>query len=479
MKNVKIFFIFLMFSFGEMTANICNSCPAESSHTFMFPRPITQNISTTNALTHKFIDTKTGKYKSVAQLTGAYQQSVHMEGISQYFLFPGKSQLLVTGDDVLSDFYSRNIRAEFLGLPSTFQGSFTVNPQQRQGAVFIDFNQDISTWYDNPLMEGSWVTLTLPIVYVENNIQLSEFNVNGNGSTYPNTIAQALSQPMYLYAKMCGQNSITQLADLTVRLGRTFLDNKYNVAAMYTNLVFPSGNKQNPAYIFSPVAGTDGHFGYGGGTRFQIRLNQDPTNFGLVLFLDLDAVFYARNTEKRTYDLLNKPYSRYLPLVTPNSTETIPATNVFSLKTQVHPFTFADFSSGVRFITPHMELEICYGIWGRGPEQMILRCRFPQNYGIAGTADPVTGIIGTASQSNIGYLAPNDSEFVALTINDLDLDSGASRSAFNHKFQIAVGFWHRGKLAEFYCDAGTYYDIPMKNSALNLIGAFFKLGASF
>ncbi|MFI5332996.1 MAG: hypothetical protein ACHQVS_02755, partial [Candidatus Babeliales bacterium] len=436
-------------------------------------------VSTTNATTHRFIDYKSGKLKAVAQVTGAYQQSVHMEGISQYFLFPGKSQLLVTGDDVTSDFYTRNIRAEFIGLPSTFQGSFTVNPQQRQEAAFIDFNQDISAYWDHELMEGSWVTVSIPVVHVENNIQLSEFNVNGNGTAYPNTIAQAFSQPTYLYAKICGKNSITQLADLTIRLGRTFLNSKHNVAAMYTNLVFPSGNKQNPSYIFSPVAGTDGHFGYGGGTRFQIRLNQDPTNFGLVLFLDLDAVFYARNTQKRTYDLIDKPYSRYLPLIKPNSTETIPATNVLTLKTQVHPFTFADFSCGFRFITAHAELELCYGIWGRGPEQMNLRCNFPQNYGIAGTFDPTTGFIGTSSQTNIGFLAPNDPEFVALTINDLDLDSGAGRSAFNNKFQIAVGFWHKGKLAEIFCAAGTYYDVPMKNSALNLIGAFLKLGASF
>lgn len=447
----------------------------------MFPRPLTQNLSMTNAFTHSLIDTKVGKNRAVAWLTGAYQQSVHMEGISQYFLFPGLSQLQVAGDGVPSLTYSRDIRAEFIGLPTTFQGSFTVNPQQRQAGVFIDFNQDVGAWFNHDLTEGTWVNVTFPIIYVENNLQLSEFNVNGTTAAYPATIAQAFSNPTYLFAKIRGKHTTTELADLTIRLGRTFLDNKHNVAVTYTTLVFPSESKQNPAYMFSPVAGTNGHFGYGGGTRIQIRLNQDPTNFAFALFMDLDAVFYARNTQLRTYDLNNKPYSRYLPLIKPGAgpDQLIPGTNVLTLKTQVHPFTFADFSGGVRFISRHAELELSYGIWGRGPEQMNLRCKFPLMYGIAGVPDPVTNIVGTASQSTISYLAPNDAEFVFIKEGDLDLDSGSSRSAFNHKFQVSFGCKFNNRYAELFVDAGTWVDIPMKNSALNTIGAFFKTGASF
>lgn len=505
------------------------------SNTFMFTRPILDNTSTRRALWHNiFQEEDEGNYKCSFQVYGVVQQSLSLNQTKHYFL-PGKcKRVLVAGDDVFQDLSTRQIRAEWIGLPSTFQGNFTIDPKQLQAGIVFEVNQDIGTLIPCSFFENSWINIAFPLTYVKNNMNICEDVFVTTPRTNcpcpydnPTTIIQAFQQRDWHYAKIRSTHiTETKLADIRLELGKTFLGRDNFTVAYSTILIIPTGNIQDPEFLFSPVAGNNGHFGIGTGVNFQFPITQAEEKNALCFFLDFESIFFARNRQWRTFDLKDKPYSRYLQFVRRDDPqgELIPGVNVLTRHVQVHPYNLADLSIGFRFKTEHAEIEVGYSIWGHGDEKIrILRdnncCEIGKNdlcmYGIAGNPNtpnqkPAISCCqlvmpATASNSTISCQAANDVEcaannyiiigecsgplidsdgdrqriFVPITRDDIDLKSGASQSAFNHKFQIAIGCMTQYNCIDLFGGVGGYYDKPVKSGSLNLLGAWIKMGASF
>lgn len=520
------------YPFGDGIQMCCRN--DDVSNTFMFTRPFMDNVSTIQALWHTILYKKDHSYGASVQAIGLYQQSLELERTQHYFLPAKCERVLVAGDDVFQDLEIRQIRAEWFNLPSTFQGTFTLHPKQKQAGVILEYSQDVGKVIEHSFFEGSWVNIALPVTIVENNMHINE-DVFVSGPSFnmrPITIIGAFNQPDWKYAKIC-PNTMTQvkLADITLNIGKTFLAQDDFVVAYSSVIVIPTGNIQDAHYLFEPVAGNNGHFGIGGRVDFQFPLTNPDSCHTLCFFLDFESVFFARNRQWRTFDLKGKPYSRYLQFVSRDdpSGELISGVNILTRWVQVHPYNLADLSLGFRFKTEHIEIEVGYSIWGHGDEKIrILRdsnCCDTRNreldpferYGIAGNPNPSgphqrpalnccqLPMPATASKSTIACQAANDLEcepnvdkiigecsgplmyangdtqrvFVPITQFDIDLQSGAAQSAFNHKFQLAFGYIHRGQSMDIIVGAGGYYDKPVKSGALNVLGAWLKMGASF
>lgn len=499
MRFLRALVIFSLFiSSIIIHPNVCDSCPKAQSQSFMFTRPLTQNLAMLDAVWHKFIYEKKGCSQSSFQILTAFQQSVHLDNNANvHYFLPCKNEMLVSGDANLDDLAIRDIRAEWLGLPSDYRGRFTINPKQKQFGCFFEFNQNLGTLLNHSLFENMWVDVLVPLSIVENNINIKQTESSTSIKQFPDSILQAFCQQDWLYSKIGGQRSIMSLADFTIKLGSTYTAENDFVLGYYTIFVMPTGNKQDPAFLFSPVAGTNGHFGYGGGIYMQFLCNEHAENFALTMFIDFDSIFFARNKQKRTFNLKDKPLSRYLLFVEKNGlfNQTIPGVNVLTQECQVHPYGFIDFNIGFRLNVQCTELEFCYNIWGHSAEKIFhLKCPFPKDrYGIAGTPSSATGTtVVTASASTISTIAANDTVtvncpspclenlvFVPIRECDIDLHSGEARSAFNHKVQLAASFINEGCKFSTFVGFGAFYDLPMKNAALNLIGAWIKGGISF
>ena len=500
MKKTRVLFLAcLTFIAAPIRGNVCNNCPEDHSHTYMFTRPLTEHLGIEQAMWHDIVYKKQ-KGGTAVQVTAAYQQSVTLEQNSNYFLFPCNRDVLVSGDDNTGDARTRDIRAEWLGLPSNFRGRFTVSPHQKQAGVIVEASKDLHTVIDHDYFKGSWFNIVIPAVYVENNLRLRQWDVINPGTTFPADIVQAMRQPNWLYAKMGSCCSKTALADLTFKLGKTYLCEDNNLLAYYTKLIAPTGNRQNPAFIFSPVSGNNNHFGYGGGVYMQLLCNNDPTLVRVLFFLNFESIFFARNDQWRTFDLRGKPMSRYMQFVDTslNPGATIPGVNVLTLLVDAHPYGYVDFSAGFRLQLKKTEWEFGYNIWGHVQERIELECPFPAGrYGIAGSYNPnlipnPLNTVVTASKSTIAMQAPNDViispcpvpctetlTFVPLNEGDIDFRSGAAGPAFNHKVHISVGSVHRGEKVDAFWGFGIFYDLPMKYGALCLMGGWLKGGASF
>jgi len=513
MKNYAIALVCLLIA-SSCSANIFNGdwndtlfgdscCYLEETHSrsFMITRSIANNLCVNNNWWLDILYNKKGPLLSGAQIIAAYQHSMPDEKTARYFLFKSKNNILVSGSGNTSDTLTRDIMAEWIGLgtltndptkraANTFRGGFTLNPVQQQMGILFEYKKDLRGVFEWSFFDDSWVGVFAPITVVSNNLQLCEFDVINRPTTGPHDIIEAMDQPSWAYNRIAGQRSTLRLSDLQFKFGKAFLFQDHFILGYYSLISFPTGNRQNPGYLFDAVAGNNGHLAFGSGVNMQIPLNRDLSSYAISLFVDLEAQFLLHNTQFRTVDLRGKPWSRYMQFVRNDSpvNATIPGVNVLTVEVLVHPYSIVDFSGGLRITSEPIEFEIGYDIWGHPQEYLYLRCPFPEDrYGIASgnEAPTVAGTAPTASQSTIKTLAPVDVDgddnptFVSIKQGDLDLQSGAAQSTLNQKIHASISFLHIGKNRDGFINIGAFYDVPYRNTALTNGAVWIKFGTSF
>lgn len=472
-------------SFFVMMPCIAHVHPGvQESKTFMWTRPVFFNNAAEQSAWHDFIYNKPSKGGSTVQIKSMYQKSLSKERIKQYFLFGCNNELLVAGDNS-NCVKNRDVRAEWLGIQNDqFSGKLTINPEQRQVGFSITAHKDISNLFDISFLQDYWVSIELPVFAVTNRLNLEQYDVHNTAATEPNDIISAFNQKKWLYAKMPKERSALNAVGLLFKFGRAFLSEDHYQIAYYSIVNVPFGGGQNAEYLFDAYAGTNQHVGFGNGVTFQILLNQDATKYAFCWFLNLEHLFLIHNKQMRTFDLIGKPWSRYMLYNkkdgAPNLLE--PGVNIFTYKCRVRPYNFVEFSTGWRIISEKYECEFGYDLWGHGDERVKVLCHVDESYGIAGSN---TGSIPTsASQSTIGNQADNDEDengdplFVPVRFSDIDITSAEGQSAINHRMHASYAYLHKGESVDGFITIGGSLEFPQKNTALHVWTVWFKVGTA-
>lgn len=467
---------------------------------FMFTRPAYYNLAMYWQAAHAILLKKEGHIGGGVHGIGFYLQSQSQNQTARYFLINCKTKLLVSGDTNVGDTYTRDVRANWLNLPDNFRGYLSIKPKQKQAGFLIEYNQNLCTVCpDITFLNNSWIGIIMPVVFVENDINICQSDVvnQGNPAQGPANILQAFRQRAWCSGKMVGKRRRIAPAEIRVNLGQTYHSENYFEFAYYSSLVIPTGNKPKPETIFEPVVGNGKHVGIGGGVTLEWVLNRDPVTLGWCMFVNLEGIFLIRNHQWRTFDLKDKPWSRYLLYNMKNGppNQNIPGVNILTRKAVVRPYGMFDFSVGFRLRTEHMELEFGYNVWGHDHERVHLCTSFVNEcsplFGIAGVGAlnpllPADQQVATsASQSTIGLLAPNDLDingspiFIAIRDEDIDLKSAAAASALNQKVHIAAAYIQQGHAVDYVFGGGYYIEFPHKNGALRTWGAWLKGAVTF
>jgi len=471
------------------------------ARSFMATRPIYQHMSTQQSLWHSIIYNKRAPDKgtkldnhtenrkgSAFRVLNIIGQSIPMHKTAHYFLPPCIDRVLVAGDNTPPDVQcKRAIRAEWLGLDHDFQGSFTITPKEQQYAFSLEYNQDFGTWLDFPLLKDYWISITVPVVAVYHSLNFKEHvlsNTHRSGDLY-----QAFNNRDWQFAKLTECSHVIRPTEIRVRIGNALVSHDYFQFAYNTIFIAPMGNKQNARELFPAIAGNNQHFAFGAAIFFQFPLNSDTSEYGICFFANLESIFNIRNTQLRTFDLKDKPWSRYLLFNQRCGTanelpgpQKIPGVNILTREVLIRPYGVFDFSMGLRYISPLLEAEFGYSIWGKSNEKAELKrpwyhpCQYEGIFGIAGEKENTT-----ASNSTIAQRAPDDNNaFVPIDmIFDINTQSGESGSALNHKVHGSIGLQRDHKNATIFFVSGAYIDIPQKNGALRTWGIWISYGASF
>jgi hypothetical protein len=462
----------------------------------MFTQPIFAHHNIEQAGWHNIEYSKHGQMLSGVQVIGMYQQSTKDSANQRYFLLPHKNVLLVAGDLVNTGSECRDIRAEWLGLPSDFSGRMCINPEQKQYGVTLDLNQDLGKFFNISLFENWFFEVQMPIVHVTNHMNLHQFDVTpGTPSPFadaPKDIIEAFDQSAWCYSKIPCSSSSLELAAIFLRLGSKFMtEPNGNQIIYYSGLVIPGRRALSAKNLFGAQAGYNGHVGLNAGVQFNILLNRNVERFHWCFFANLDDTFLIRNHSKRTFGLLNqdqrsKYLSRYVQMNTLcPAQQNVPGVNLLTYRVTSKPFNMIDMSTGFRItVQDAWEFEVGYSIWGHGKERLVFdrKREFPDNpqdassfeFGIAGST-----IGKTASTSTIANQGPDDEVFTPIKLCDLDLESAATGGVLNNQAFAALSYQYFGANVDAIVSAGWIATQPNKNSALTTWTAWAKAGATF
>lgn len=449
------------------------------SETFLYTRPCYERLNAYEAFWQNMTYYQDCFPHSNMQAIFFYQNSVNKRNdqFRQYFLMRDKDELVVRGDDIT--LIDRDIRAEWLQLPANYNGTFTMLPHQEQFGALLVARKDLKNTFHWDFLDNLWVGVQVPIAFVKNKINFSET------STQTPTILSKLSSQDLIYDRIVQCTNTLGFTEIEFLFGARFQPANSLQLATRTGLIAPLGNKYDGKIFYEAIRGYNRHLAWETTINSQVTLNCSEV-CNLYLYMDFQSILLFPNHQRRTFDLVDRPYSRYLLMVTDTGQNNIPGVNLLSPEVKVKPFNLIDVCAGFRVKKGCLEVQLGFDLWAHGNEELELRHPWQANFGISSQTSDTTpeGFPATASDSTIKTLASPDKDcqgnfaFVPILAEDLDFRSAVSRGTYTTGIELAIGWAHDSPRTSGFIGIGGFVDFPANNAALELWGVWFKLGAS-
>jgi len=337
----------------------------------------------------------------------------------------------------------------------------TASFDAKQSAMGFGFHYKQGFWFNEERTKWWYVDMSSSVQQVKNTVTICE-NVTNNGggadtSLAPTTVAvdsltAAFSQAAWNFGKIfsgCAQKK-TGLADIEFKIGRQSMWFEHCHLGGYVGALIPTGNKPKGVYVFEPIVGHNHHWGVLVGTEggFEFWTSRCERWHASVEIAG-QAQYLFRNTQTRSFDLKNRPWSRYQEVYAnqaqaaqANTLSLTPATaaqgaalstpgiNVFTQRVKVQPGFF--FNSMTTLLLTHecgFEAEIGYNLFAREGECVELDCPWLvgpaiKAVGGAGETAPVRDITTNflLESATVTFADYNQS---LIQLSDLDLNSAA------------------------------------------------------
>lgn len=516
-----------------------------TNHTYMFVRPVFNSLSFQQSSWHHALYHKQ-KNGFAAQIGGIYEQSYSNLYNPAYFFFDFKNELTISagtpstfnpltatsttsGGTTTSSSNpqfsvknpligqinvpsgNRDVLGQWVGITkSTDQDlKITLDPQQEQMCLFLEVSQDLNRIFQSDLFENWFINVALPITLVRNNI----------GITGDQKAVNAFGQTAFNYIRMSpNTHESFRVTQAIISLGTRYMSQDDIEIFMTSGVLVPLVEQSCDSYLFSPVQGYNSHFGFNTEVHFQFPLIYEKNNPSRILFFaDVQNIFLARNHQLRTYDIRNRPFSRYMQLLDSYTNQLVPAMNVLTIRSRVEPYNVVNFMTGFRFAHHNCYGEIGYELWAHGTERITPEPKVTHregwfdNYrygipfinadGVLAKVNPETGVVEaintnienglTSSLSTINYVASPDGDYECcpspsfipsnqyIAIKDLEIYTAGSRSTITHKGFFSVGLGKDGEKRNYFVNFGAFIEASQNNAALNFWGGWFKGGFTF
>jgi len=340
---------------------------AHTNKTFMMPRPAGVNLAMEYTTFNELVNRKDNdKFGANFQVTGFYQASTNGERAGKYFGINNKDTINLnyeakrpgtitppavvpnpgnpcTASTVNCDLDLGYILHDRAGELQGKVASINFDPEQRVYGARLDYYQDLEK-----IVKGLYLTAALPVVHVENNMNMSLacgtipacgpctpcapttnvltpataadaalntrvlnyfkgctdvsfVGVHTTGDVLDNLAVNNTQAPL-TKAKINGKRSETGVADIDVKLGYKFLDKENYMVALNLGVTFPTGNEAKGNYVFEPIVGNGQHWGFGFGMDSLFRVwSNEESNLKFALMFNYRYLF--ENDECRTLGL--------------------------------------------------------------------------------------------------------------------------------------------------------------------------------
>ncbi len=388
-----------------------------------------------------------------------------------------------------------------------FQSELNFAPTRNVFAINFNYRYHLSHYLD----KGWWLEMVAPLVFAENNLNMTEQVVIAGGPSgydpsvpagYYGNMTDALKQSDWNYGKIDGKQTKFGFSDLQLRLGYVYVSEQHYFLNSYVGFSVPLSTKPSNEFLFTPTISSNhmGIFtGYSAGVRVWNRFEKS-----IYWIMDTAGTLLFSNNQQRSLDLQGRPWSRYLPVFLSNSvTKMNPGINSFTLPVQVTPDTIRDLN--IAFVYKHngLNLECGYHFYGRGAEKLQLLHNLDGSLAIASDLfnecsdgevvllyhDPAenSGQQYTKDAASIKtYLTVNNdldaegqSTYLPLKTDDLDLTSGAHPAMISNTLYISFGKHWDERRYPLFAGFGAGWEIGSDDAALHQALLWGRLDVSF
>lgn len=455
------------------------ACPC-GGKTYFATRPLYQSASPelVSDFRNDKMQLKQTPYGGAVDVVVFGGKSTNAHELGSYFMPGCKNKLTVseqlTGAQDTTDLLAQNFNIfTQQGTAGTggFKSTFAFCGQQTAAGLGIHvkqgflFNEERSRW--------CYVDLHFPIEHIKNNFTITEQVTSDGGGvdTSANTVAvanmtQAFKQADWRYGKVnnCAHRK-TGIADVELDFGYEFEYSDCAFLGAYVGVLIPTGNTPKAEYIFEPVIGHGGHVGATWGTEGVITFwHSNNEHWNAQFAMNAHAQYLFTKTQKRSFDLKNRPWSRYIqvyenqaqaqqaydacsvmPLIGAN--QATPGINVFTKDVHVRPgFSVNTTAAIVVHDDRGFAGEIGYNCFGKQAECVQLACDWQETVAIkAFDGCGATNSIRTISPNEIINDSANSTavqEYANSIIkaHDLDLNSAAHPAYFAQIVYGSAGY---------------------------------------
>lgn len=436
--------------------------------------------------------------------------------LAKYFLPYGKSSLIFAEDaaaGLATNPNARDVNAYHFNIQTIgqdFMSSVTFSPRQSYVGLGLDYKQYLS-WGCDCGDKRWWFEMSLPIVHVSNKITLSETIINqgvpgvdeeeGSDAFVNTSVVQSFSAGLpffngnldggvvtgsgFLFGKIAGARKRTAVADIELKLGYDYANEECYHADGYIGVVIPTGNKPKGEYVFEAIVGNNHHAGimFGGSFGLQIwNCGERRVN----LEFETNSRYLFRNTQTRSFDVINKQWSRY-QLVFASAgdaasnivTEGI---NLFTQRVHVSPRFTRDFNAALVYTSCAFQGELGYNFWARQAEKVSLRDPWVVGAAfvdVAGeTPDPNVINRAVTIKENFGAAAQEYAAAATIQEQDLDLFSASNPAVLSHIIYGSLGYSWDDVCYPVFVGLGGSYEFGSVNTILNRWNVWGKIGFS-
>ena len=439
-------------------------------------------------------------------------RTVRPGDIAEFFLPFGKRTLGVleykpgvsTGDNIPGkDIEARNFNIKTdPGSSTTFGSTLRFCPRQTLFGIGFTYKQAITTKHhcDDEGLTGFWGEVSFPVVHVTNTMGMIETvtSTGGgvlaatglNGVPFVPNMTDAFKQDSWKYGKICGKMSKWGVADIELKIGYNTIEMEKCHLNSYAGVVVPTGNKPQGHLMFEPIVGNNHHFGLmlGNNLGFELIHHGDHK---VEMEWDTNSRFLFYNYQVRSYDLIDKAWSRYLSVYSNKTAAQAAATaqdansgtagiNIFTGCFKVSPrFSFNLNNAYLYTHSCGFSAEVGYNFYSRQAEELKLK---DTKFNSAAIESVVGEGFTNPYRTIRNNLVPVDvavADYQAIQLSDINIDSASHPAVLSNILYATVAYDRVWYCFPVFVSVGGSYEFSSVNTALHRWMAWGKFGFSF
>jgi hypothetical protein len=280
---------------------------------------------------------------------------------------------------------------------------------------------------------------------------------------------------------------------------------------LYLGLIVPTSNKQTGEFVFEPIIGRGKHAGLMFGGEFGKDIWIDDSLRKYVMWeVSLHGEYLFTNHQVRSFDLMHKPWSRYIELYeTVDQAEyafslesrdiqrahniATPGINILTQPVYVTPGFSGDMNCAFVYASQGFHGECGYNLFIKQAECVKLRCPWQSSSAIKyadglGKTNPVRTITGSKyfeqkinNENNTPLVPVSLDNFESSIIHqeDLDLQSATTPALLAHTLYGALGYRFEDREHPLIVNGGMSYTFSQDNAVISKWMIWVKGGVSF